>query len=270
MLYKQHKVQLSTCACGIWSHDFQLRSRLPSDCTIYTAELYAVYKAITIIAKQPGEFLILTDSLSVIRSLQNINLKSHYLLYWIYEIFTHIHPDKIKLEWVPSHMGIAGNESADAVARHALQLPSINPIPKSIREMRQRTHQIYREKWQERWRALPRELTSFKETLGDTAYADEPRRVQLPLTRIRLKVTALTHSHYFKKEPPKQCNQCKVRLTLEHLIIKCPVYKSERTQIRNYCKKMKIEPSLLNITSPPFPTKLLWEFLASTETINKI
>ena len=47
-------------------------------------------------------------------------------------------------------MGMARNESADAVARHALQLPSINPILKLIREMRRRTHQLYREKWQDK------------------------------------------------------------------------------------------------------------------------
>ena len=75
LLFLDGSKQLSTSACGIWSHDFQLRSRLPSDCTIYTAEPYAVYKAITIIAQQPGEFLILTDCLSFICSLQNIKLQ---------------------------------------------------------------------------------------------------------------------------------------------------------------------------------------------------
>ena len=96
-------------------------------------------------------------------------------------------------------MDIARNESADAVARHALQLTSTKPIPISIREMQRKTHQSYREKWQDKWRAQPLELNSFKETLGHTAYADEPKRVHLPLTRIKLKVTAITHSRFFKK-----------------------------------------------------------------------
>ena len=69
LVFTDGSKQLNRCGFGVWSRHFQLLSRLPSACTIFSAELYALYKAISLVSTLPGNYLIMTDSLSVIRSL---------------------------------------------------------------------------------------------------------------------------------------------------------------------------------------------------------
>ena len=178
--------------------------------------------------------------------------------------------NKIVVEWVPSHVGITGNESADSLAKNSLQLPNVNSISKSTLELRRLTKQNLREKWQREWNSLPSELTRFKPKLSDTAFANRPRYQQVPLTRLRLKTTILTHEHIFKKRPPEKCTECQTRLTLTHLMIECHKYKPQRERILKYCQEHKIEVTLENITSPQFPTELIIKFLTDTETLKSI
>ena len=267
LVFTDGSKQLGRCGYGIWSDAFLLLSRLPSACSIYTAELYALYKAVALINTLPGNFLILTDSLSVVRSLQSLDLNSHYLLQWISKLFFSSPLNKIKVEWVPSHMGITGNEKADALAKQSLQLPNVNPIPKSCRELKVSNGQSYRDEWQREWSSLTTKLIYFKPKLSPTTYADKPRNIQLPLTRIRLRTTALTHGHLFKGLQPKQCDYCQERLTLQHLIIECPAYEDPRRKLTEFCSLNKVNLTITNVTSHTFPAELLVNFLTETETL---
>jgi hypothetical protein len=78
----------------------------------------------SIIEQSPDKcFLILSDSLSCLKSLENRNLQNPVIL----EIIERLHKVlssglKISFIWVPSHIGIAGNTAADAIAKAALSL----------------------------------------------------------------------------------------------------------------------------------------------------
>ena len=67
--------------------------------------------------------MILSDSLSCLQSIENEKLTHPLILEII--IFTHqliVDRKQIAYMWLPSHVGLAGNVSADAVAEAALNL----------------------------------------------------------------------------------------------------------------------------------------------------
>ena len=137
-IYTDGSKQLSNTGCGVWSKNFTLMNRLPPDCTIFTAELFSIYSALKFIEKQPGKFSIFSDSLSSILALQSLQSSSHYLIHWITELLLSFPSDKVVVDWVPSHMGIPGNENADAVACSSLSLHTILSYQFSMSELRPR------------------------------------------------------------------------------------------------------------------------------------
>lgn len=96
--------------------------KLANQCSIFTAECYAIYRALLYISSiNQTNFLILTDSLSVLTALKNRVLKfnTNYLIFKIKQTLYHMYNNSknVKFIWVPSHSGITGNEEADAAAR---------------------------------------------------------------------------------------------------------------------------------------------------------
>jgi ribonuclease HI len=98
--------------------------RLPSASSIFTAESSAILEALKYVnSRNPGRFLILSDSLSVLTKLDSpayhdpddlVNLK-------IRDRLKNLKRDgyDITLSWIPAHCGILGNEKADALAKEA-------------------------------------------------------------------------------------------------------------------------------------------------------
>ena len=67
----------------------------------------------------------MTDSLSAVQALTSPHYSKHYLVTKIALLLSNIHPQKIKIQWIPSHKGIPGNERADTLAKNALSLPYV-------------------------------------------------------------------------------------------------------------------------------------------------
>ena len=84
--------------------------------------------------------VILSDSLSSIKALQSFDISRHYLLTEIYEHVIKIGINRIKFEWIPSHVGVLGIEKADKLANLATKLNLTKNIPKARPE---RNRKIY-------------------------------------------------------------------------------------------------------------------------------
>ena len=114
--------------CAALMGSSSLKEHLPSASSIYTAELRAIVLAFKLITKSHKEhFVICTDSLSCLMAIGHLK-QDHPLLHDIYEHYTYAqHQHKsVMFCWVPSHVGIQGNERVDALARLALNEPYTN------------------------------------------------------------------------------------------------------------------------------------------------
>ena len=107
--------------CAFVSGTTSRRFRLPDTTSIFTAELYAIYQVLKHIRRHNySRCLIVTDSASSVMALRGQMVSSSLVLKTL-QLLTSIHMESgdIKLLWVPSHVGIQGNEKADAAAKVA-------------------------------------------------------------------------------------------------------------------------------------------------------
>ncbi|KYQ48389.1 Gag-Pol polyprotein [Trachymyrmex zeteki] len=103
----------------------ELMYKLSSYTSVFSAEAYAIYNALTIaIDLQIHKASIVTDSKSVLESISGpCNSSNNYLIPLIKVGLeeTKSKGTHIQFIWVPSYKGIAGNEGADRLARRAIR-----------------------------------------------------------------------------------------------------------------------------------------------------
>lgn len=91
---------------------------LPTSTSIYTAETYDILEAPKIASSSiPDSFVIISDSLSALESILN-PYSTNELVQHIQELIS-TSKKKFPFMWVPSHVAISGNETADTLANEA-------------------------------------------------------------------------------------------------------------------------------------------------------
>jgi len=110
-----------------YSIDTQIEAARHCDsASIFTAELQAIFCCLVTIVDLQNQsikrlFLILSDSLSSLQAIQNIHSdhplvqRVHLLLHTLTNTL-----EEITFIWIPSHIGIEGNERIDQAAKQAL------------------------------------------------------------------------------------------------------------------------------------------------------
>ncbi|GFT53941.1 RNase H domain-containing protein [Trichonephila clavipes] len=126
--------------------------------------------------------------------------------------------------WLPSHVGIIGNEQADSAAEPATtHLPLAVPLS----DMSASSCIIFldlAESWSQQ---LDNKLHSVKPVIG--AWPVMPmRRTDVKLTRLRIGHTRFTHRHLLFGERAPECPSCHVSYTVRHILIDCPVFNLHR------------------------------------------
>ena len=101
--------------------DHEFSCRINDEASICTAELLAIEAAVDYIYESSDEeFMIITDSLSSLQALKSQKLNNPIvsnILHMCHYLSRH---KDIVFCWVPSHIGIQGNELADVLAKAAL------------------------------------------------------------------------------------------------------------------------------------------------------
>ena len=121
--------------------------------------------------------------------------------------------------WVPSHVGLAGNSSADIAAKAALLLPISNlPVPSSDFSSLIRYHLL--KQWQESWNSeLPNKLHSIEPKVNVFNLYRLPRRDEIIIHRLRIGHSFITHGFLLRGETCPRCSACDVDLTVEHILL---------------------------------------------------
>ena len=208
------------------------KMRLPDRCSVYTAELQAIKIALVQIKESThNAFVICSDSLSALQAIEYRDINHPLVL----DILTEHHSllrrsgKVIMFLWVPSHVGIPGNDRADRAAKAALDLDvSFCRIPYT--DFRPVIHTYVYATWQSFWDGqFENKLHKAKPNLGTCApIYDMSRRDQLVMARTRIGHTYLTQGYLLRGEEAPVCVPCRERLTVEHILIQCTEFEDIR------------------------------------------
>lgn len=193
---------------------------LPPYFSVFTAELLAIKSAITFAQQNKGNFVICSDSLSVINAIKNISNESESIAY-IRNILTKS-KNKIKVLWVPGHAGIRGNELADTAARNATNLTTLTYYPPEKKDVKKLIAQKLSEEKSINWVRFSHPYTRHNRTGQGIKFPAKCSRAKATMfTRLRIGHTEATHNHLLLNTPPPTCNTCNSPLTVEHILNNC-------------------------------------------------
>ena len=131
--------------------------------------------------------------------------------------------------WVPTHVGIRGNENADSAA---LDLPRVK-VGVHNTDFKHHINQSILSTWQDDWNgAVAYKLHSIKPVLGDwqSSYW-QCRKVEVVLCRARIGHTHLTHLYILNKYSLPQCEHCQCILTVQHILVECNHFAEKRKDV---------------------------------------
>ena len=189
---------------------------------------------------QPNQnYVIFSDSLSTLQSLNHFNSPHPTVRKILHEI------DNVRLRrcssikfcWIPSHIGIAQNEKADAAAKAAAAGPE-QAVPVYHRDFQPTVRHAIKTNWERTWRASNQKLLAIKTDVKP--FLNLPnltRKEEVIISRLRVGHTRLTHGYLMDSEnpqrPPPICPFCTDHtMTVRHLLTDCASLTDKRREYR--------------------------------------
>ncbi|GFW62641.1 RNase H domain-containing protein [Trichonephila clavipes] len=131
-IYTDGSKRADYVGCGVVIEDIMHGYRLDTSCSIFTAEAVTIYRVLQLIdSNMPLKYCIYTDSMSVLEALENYNDRCHPVVCTILDITSRLYSKGFDIVfcWLPSHVGIIGNEQADSAANSVTtHLPLAVPL----------------------------------------------------------------------------------------------------------------------------------------------
>ena len=219
-IYTDGSKTITHVGCAFVCGDSVIAQKLPVYTSIFTAELYAIVLALDFIIKQKHKkYIIYSDSQSVLKALSSYQESSHTIVRQIKWQLVNLHSKDydISFYWVPSHIGIKGNEDADAAAKSAVTISSLLlRIPHC--DFRGVIRAALLQQWQTLWDGMAiNKLHAIQPHITDGAHSQLNRKRDVIITRLRIGHTRLTHMYLLRGEPAPQCQNCGDTLTILHL-----------------------------------------------------
>ncbi|KAL1395836.1 hypothetical protein pipiens_010953 [Culex pipiens pipiens] len=208
--------------------------------SIMNAELRAICIAVEHVKqKQYEKAVIYTDSKAACQSLLNQNaLRENFIVWNIYKEIQNMRRGSLRIQWIPSHVGIRGNEIADQAAKAKSYEKQTEFIGITLGDARVLCHEEIWYNWREEYKKTSQEKGRwhFKimENPGRNIWCKE-----LLLTAEQIRVLNRVRSgHTMTKERralwqlelDDQCEVCQEKEDLSHLLYMCPVLNNIRTQ----------------------------------------
>ena len=131
---------------------------------------------------------------------------------------------EIELCWIPSHIGIKGNDQADSAAKTAWKMPRDKSFKISYIDLKIEIKKNFtRNKWQLRWNNTPHnKLQTIKAKIREwnKGYRKSSRE-EIILSHLYIRHIDITHSYLLKQEQPPWCVGCHTSYSVKHLLIDC-------------------------------------------------
>ena len=165
--------------------------------------------------------------------------------------------------WIPSHIGIFGNEKVDKSAKESLNL-EVTDFKIPFNNFKPFINKYVYDKWQTLWDETP--FNKLKEIEPIVNYHRLVPKLSRPeeivLACLRIGHTRVTHSCLLKREERPYCIGCDTPFTVRHFLLDCADFGRERRSLFqvNNLKDLFKDVSVENILS----------FLKNVNLFNKI
>ena len=199
--------------------------RLPSNSSIFSSELKEIDLTLNHIEQDPyWRYIIYTDSLSAMQALEG-ETTDNPLIVSLLEKFSRLcEIADIVFCWLPSHVGISGNEEADKAAKGALSL-EVLPFKVPFIHFKPLINNFIKNVWQHSWSDPANQnnkLFTIKPGLGEWLPGLRTNcREDIILARLRIGHLHITHSYLLNGEEEPQCIPCNAPLTINHILVDC-------------------------------------------------
>jgi len=240
-LYPQHtpiftdgSKQNDRAAAAVVLNSHTIAERLPNSASICTAELYAILLSLNEIGEQQHKYYIMfSDSLSSLHTILSKRLEhpiTRRILLQYHKLASKSF--SILFCWLPSHVGITGNEKADKAAKSALNRPILR-IPVPFTDLKPIIDECIRNEWQQDWNSQTQsELQQIFPIIPpqSTLPSSFQRGDQIVYDRLRIGHTRLTHSYLVDHADPPECASCHQQLSVKRILAGCISYNQARQQ----------------------------------------
>jgi ribonuclease HI len=246
-----------------WISYVGIIKKLPASYSIFSAEAAAVLSALkyVIATEMIGPVLICTDSkslLTTIANLQSVDTKN-FIVSDIRNKLQDLIKNgiQIRLLWVPSHIGLHGNEQADTLARASCQA-ELSPLTETpVTDINRQIVHDNQILWDTQWRLI--NLHKGKEHAklfpgghlpSKTWFSPFPGRTRdfyTSINRLRFAhVPTPERLHAWKLRPSPACPCTLAPGSLEHLLFDCKLFATARTNLTACVKTQRLhQPNLL-------------------------
>ena len=237
----------SACAIVIPEWNVEKSWSLSQGTSIFSAELIGVLKVLECAIEYPVcpvEIVIFIDSSSAIKAIISTGLSLNEIVFNIRQSMVDLHSrgTRIKLVWIPSHIGISGNETADRLARQESETPSANVIDNrlSASELCSLQKVVWTDGVIRAFKAsCQKKSVHMKSNLRHTKWHFcKIRQVSVCLHRLRAGHHFLnSFRHRIDDTVNPKCRQPGCQETLEdeaHCILICPAHQIHRSALQQF------------------------------------
>ena len=211
----------------------ELAVRTPDHCSTLQTELVAIQLALEHAHhRQEATVVLHTDSRSGLQALQQPQPSDNVGL--VTAILGSLQSlaaqgRRVRLNWIPSHVGVRGNEAADAAAKRAAAGPRVTrPVPPSLRQVKARARRAAMQTTRQTHRQLEarKRQAAWYATATDYQPLDAsqqwPRADGVLLQRVRLGFC--TREELYDGFEGRECEHCgrHSRRPLLHYLLSCP------------------------------------------------
>ena len=240
--------------CAAAKYDDCKKMRIPDGSSVFTAEAKAIDLALDFVktCAYTDKFVIFSDSLSVLQALNHTSSKNLQIQHLLLKHHETSSSKTVIYFWIPSHIGIYGNEKVDKNAKESLNL-EVTDFKIPFNNFKPFINKYVCDEWQTLWNETPfNKLKEIEPIVNHHRLVPKlSRREEIVLARLRIGHTRLTHSCLLKREERPYCIGCDTPFTVRHFLLDCADFNRERRSLIqvNNLKDLFKDVSVENILS---------------------